>query len=186
MLTYEQGAKLLARGRGGSKKLRNNTYLLRVEEHTLAVKLYAVCVVYIRDDGTYVLNSGGWQTHTTKQCINEYTHAWIYQKKYVWYLGDGTPFYNGIRIREDGKPTPAARLLPMMRDYFCFGKGRPYEYVPPAHGGLLVPALEGLENNRTDALSVFLDWLEELGDEREQKSGALLRSVLNKAEADQL
>ena len=82
-----------------TKKLKNNTYLVRLDSETIGVQLHQTIVVKIHNDGTYTLNSGGWQTVTTKQRINEYSPVRVNQRKYQWYVGDEEiPFKDGIRV----------------------------------------------------------------------------------------
>lgn len=108
-LTYENARDLLGRGRNGKKKLANNTYLHGVHGG-IAVQLHDTDVVTIWPDNTYTLNSGGWQTVTTKARINEFSPARLGQDKGVWYLyvGEGRiPFHDGIKINANGKPLGA-------------------------------------------------------------------------------
>jgi hypothetical protein len=44
------------------------------------------------------LNSGGWRTSTTKDRINKYSPVKVYQRKYEWYLQDGTEFEDNILV----------------------------------------------------------------------------------------
>lgn len=82
-----------------SKKVGNNTYLVRISPETIGVRLHDTIVVRIHSDGTYTLNSGGWRTVTTKARINEFCPVKVGQKKYEWFVGN-EPFYDGIRVRE--------------------------------------------------------------------------------------
>lgn len=82
-----------------TKKLKNNTYLVRISPDSIGVQLHNTIVVTIHSDGTYTLNSGGWQTVTTKQRINEYCPVRVNQRKFQWYVGDeDIPFKDGIRV----------------------------------------------------------------------------------------
>lgn len=91
-----------------SKKLGNNTYLLPAGD-AFAVRLHQTDVVLIHADGTYTLNSGGWQTPTTKDRINEYTPARLHQAKGLWYNRDGSLFYDGMTIDAAGHPLQPRR-----------------------------------------------------------------------------
>jgi hypothetical protein len=56
----------------------------------------------------YVLNSGGYQTNTTKDRINTYSPVRLYSRKYTWYIGEYSPdtdipFLDGIRVNSNGK-----------------------------------------------------------------------------------
>jgi len=82
-----------------TKKLKNNTYLVRIDSDSIGVQLHNTIVVTIHKDGTYTLNSGGWQTVTTKQRINEYCPVRVNQRKFQWYVGDeDIPFRDGIKV----------------------------------------------------------------------------------------
>jgi hypothetical protein len=87
-----------------TKKLSNNTYL-RKEGANYIVKLHNTDIITVTPDNKLILNSGGWQTPTTKARINEFTKARISQKRGIWYLAAGsTPFYDGIVIDSEGQP----------------------------------------------------------------------------------
>ena len=71
-----------------SKKLGNNTYLVRNDDGSVAVKLHDTNVVTMKEDGTIILDSGGWRTNTTKERMNHYMPSGydISQRKSIWYL----------------------------------------------------------------------------------------------------
>jgi hypothetical protein len=62
------------RGNGKRHKLQNNTYLVESFDH-YAVRLHHTNVVEIYSDGTYALNTGGWNTVTTMSRINSWSPA---------------------------------------------------------------------------------------------------------------
>jgi hypothetical protein len=101
--TYEKGVELLSRGRNGQKKLDNHTYLHRIDAQTIAVRLHDTDVVAIHDNGTYTLNTGGWQTVTTKDRINKFSPARLYQRNGLWYVGEYV-FEEGMTVDVMGKP----------------------------------------------------------------------------------
>jgi hypothetical protein len=103
MLTYDQACDLLTKGRKGRKKLENNTYLERHDEDTVAVVLHSTAVVKIRSDGTFVLNSGGWLTVTTKDRINNYSPVRVSSVRGTWKLYDGQDYYDGMRVDSFGQ-----------------------------------------------------------------------------------
>lgn len=95
---------VLKLGKRDSKKLGNNTYLVR-QGNSFGVRLHNTIVVTIHPDNTYTLNSGGWRTVTTKARINEYCPVRVYQNKQNWYAGHGEPFYDGMTVGEvNGEP----------------------------------------------------------------------------------
>jgi hypothetical protein len=116
MRTFEQAEEKLA-GRN-SRKIGNNTYLMRRGANTIAVMLHATDVVTYHRDGRIVLNSGGWQTPTTKSRLNAYGPAgsYVHQSDYKWYVAqaDGSgaiPFRDYMTFRlVDGIHRAAAEL----------------------------------------------------------------------------
>lgn len=99
-LSFEEGlAKLKGKDQ---KKLENNTYLVRVDNETLGVKLHNTIIVYIFKSGVYQLDTGGWRTVTTKDRFNRYSPASVHQKNNIWYIGDGI-FEDGVRVDSEGK-----------------------------------------------------------------------------------
>ena len=86
MLTYSQ-----ARSRLGNRqkvKLENNTYLEPLDANTVAVRLHKTNIVLIHANGTYTLNTGGWDSVTTKDRMNRYSPVRLYSENKVWKVGD--------------------------------------------------------------------------------------------------
>ena len=113
MLTFQQAVEKFATARKGKPcKLAGNTYLEKIDESTYAVKFHATNVVLIHGDGTFTLDNGGYRTNTTKNRINEYSPANVFQQNFEWHLyvrsdSIGTSkfeFVNGMRIEGDGSP----------------------------------------------------------------------------------
>lgn len=100
-MTFDDAKKIIKNRQ--TKKIKNNTYLVKIDEETIGVKLHATIVVKIHKNGAYTLNSDGWQTVTTKQRINEYCPIQVYQKRFRWYVGtEEHPFFDGIVVKEIG------------------------------------------------------------------------------------
>jgi hypothetical protein len=81
-----------------------------LNDREIAVKLHDTDIILIHKDGSYTLNTGKWQTSTTKDRLNRFSPARIIQKNGVWYLKglDGTtyyPFADGMGINSSGVPT---------------------------------------------------------------------------------
>ena len=89
-------------GRKQERPCANNTRLRRKEDGSIAMRLYQTDVVTWYHDGTIRLDTDGWTTVTTKRIINAATNAGIYQKRGLWYYGNGTPFQDGDIINQDG------------------------------------------------------------------------------------
>lgn len=87
-----------------SRPVANNTHARILEDSRVAVKLHETDVVIISGAGYWELNSGGWLTLTTKDRINKYSPAGITQRNGIWYMRDGSLFYDGIVIDADGIP----------------------------------------------------------------------------------
>ena len=117
MFTYQDALNALTKARKGSgqKKLDHNTYAVNRGDH-VAIRLHATDVVKLYPNGDVVLNSGGWDTVTTKDRISRFSPYTIQQKKYVWSIwssryNDGTYpghrfiglFKDGVRLNSKGK-----------------------------------------------------------------------------------
>jgi hypothetical protein len=91
------------KGEKRRKRLEKNTYLYK-EDDCFLVKLHNTFVVKIFPDNSCVLNSGGWFTPTTKDRINRFSpeNVGLSQENKVWYLNDGSEFFDGIIVRNDG------------------------------------------------------------------------------------
>lgn len=83
MITHSHAAELIRHGRNGRKKLQNNTYLEQRGED-FAVQLHSTDVVTIHADGTFTLRTGGWDTVTTKDRINNYGPARVWSERGTW------------------------------------------------------------------------------------------------------
>ena len=105
-LTFEDGLKVL--GNRAQKKLENNTYLVKVDDDTLGVKVHNTIVVYIYKSGNYGLDTGGWRTSLTKDRINSYSPARLHSDNNIWYIGHGI-YADGITVDKTGKPLSKLR-----------------------------------------------------------------------------
>jgi hypothetical protein len=83
---------------------------------TRVIRFHLTDVVTIAQNGTLTLNSGGFQTATTKKRINEYLPwGWdLFQSDHVWYVGyrygenrKRYLFEDGMTIAPDGTVTGA-------------------------------------------------------------------------------
>lgn len=101
VFTYTEADQLLQGRNSKSRKLANNTYLLR-GDGVFTIRLHATDIVTIHKNGTYTLNSGGWITLTTKSRLNEHAPVSISQRGGVWYMADGSLFYDGMTVGADG------------------------------------------------------------------------------------
>lgn len=95
--TYEGWAKVL--GLKESKRIGHNTDLVRLPDGGIGIRLHWTVVVTYERDGSIRLNSGGFETTTTKQRINACLPAGfrVFAKSYKWYVQIGG-FENGETI----------------------------------------------------------------------------------------
>lgn len=90
------------------RKVGNNTYAEILHDGSVGIMLHSTYVVKIHEDNTYTLNSGGWQTLTTKDRINQYSPYKVRQRNHEWYVQVPTahgcrnefPFFSGMVIGE--------------------------------------------------------------------------------------
>ena len=103
-MNYKQAKTKLATPRNKqSKKLANNTYLERRGEN-IAIRLHQTDIIIITPKNHYILNNGDWFTPTTKSRLNDYLPCYITQSKGIWYLGNGSLYYNGMELNSKGNP----------------------------------------------------------------------------------
>lgn len=80
------------------RKLANNTTARRSGED-IVICLHDTDILTFMPDGRVRYNTGGWQTSTTKACMNAYGPARIHQHHFQWYItfaGQVEEYYNGI------------------------------------------------------------------------------------------
>lgn len=84
-------------GKRDQKKIGNNTWLIRRDAETVALRLHSTDILTFKLDGTVTIKTGGWQTVTTKARINEHVPDGfgLGQTKGVWHW-----YMNGERVKE--------------------------------------------------------------------------------------
>jgi hypothetical protein len=110
MLTFSKCEELTRRR--DRKKLGNNTYVERIDADTFGVMYHSTYVVRVHRNGTWTLKTGGWQTVTTKERMNDNSPARIFQRKHVWYLAEGVVFTDGVTIGANGLPVDSVPATP--------------------------------------------------------------------------
>jgi hypothetical protein len=98
-MNYSEAVKMV-RGKTNrdTRKVGNNTYAHIEYDGSVSIELHGTKIVRFYPNGFVMLNSGGWRTHTTKKRINQYSPVKVYQKKYEWYLQDGTEFEDRMLV----------------------------------------------------------------------------------------
>lgn len=102
-MNYAEAVKMV-RGKTNrdTRKVGNNTYAEILPDGSVGIMLHSTYVVKIHPDDTYTLQSGGWQTLTTKDRINKYSPVRVYQRKYEWFVklnGKEYPFMEGMVVQ---------------------------------------------------------------------------------------
>jgi len=110
MITYQKCKELFetAKNKENGKPIANNTRLLKDGDDYI-IRLHRTDIVRINPDNIYTVNTGGWQTVTTKERLNRYLPIGIYQEKHIWYTGswrkewkDKRPFFEGMQCNAEG------------------------------------------------------------------------------------
>ncbi len=84
------------------KKIAGNTYAIKESNGDINVKLYDTNVVTHINGGGIKLNSGGFMTKTTKDRMNTYSDAHVYQKNKEWFVdyeGKTHDFKDGMTLK---------------------------------------------------------------------------------------
>jgi hypothetical protein len=89
------------------RKLANNTYLQIEENETFSIRLYLTDIIRYFPNGDIELNSGGWQTVTTKDRFRRFLprDVSVYSENGVWHVltsFDYFVFEDGIMVHPDG------------------------------------------------------------------------------------
>lgn len=102
-MTHAEATKMVhGVGNRMKRKIGNNTYARILDDGTVAIRLHNTDVVTIHPDNTVTLRTGGWQTSTTKDRINQYSPVRVYQHKYEWFVklnGKEYPFMEGMVVQ---------------------------------------------------------------------------------------
>lgn len=82
------------RGRGGSRKIGNNTYLELIAEPNdeddsgkVCVRLHQTAIVCYNQDGSINFDTGGWGTRTTMSRLNALLPMQVWTQKGQHYIG---------------------------------------------------------------------------------------------------
>ena len=93
----------LKTGKKIAKKIDNNTLLIEYPDYK-AIRLHDTNILVFKNN-TITLNTGGYQTRTTKDRLNKYLpqNFNVYQKNYTWYISNtldnsNIEFKDGITV----------------------------------------------------------------------------------------
>lgn len=88
-----------------SIRLGNNTYLESYTDGTqtdrICVRLHSTNIVQFFPDGRVTLHTGGYHTTTTKERLNQFISARVYQSNYDWFVranGSDVEFSEGFTL----------------------------------------------------------------------------------------
>lgn len=119
-MNYQEALALIKTARDKCRKpIANNTYLiLDTNSNDIAVRLHHTDILTFKPDGSLILDTGGWETMTTKARMNEYLdRPRVGSERGVWTVSAGGIEYfyeDGMTIKPDGtidgQPTFAERL----------------------------------------------------------------------------
>lgn len=102
-MTHAEAVTMVRGKRNANRrKVGNNTYAEILHDNSVGIMLHSTYVVKIHPDNTFTLQSGGWQTSTTKDRINQYSPVRVYQRKYEWFVtinGKEYPFMEGMVVQ---------------------------------------------------------------------------------------
>lgn len=126
-MTYEKLDAMLQGRNRTSRKLANNTYALRSavgpgRSPVIVIRLHKTNIITFHSDGVVEVTTGGWQTVTTKDRLNNYLPGgWrVYSDRGVWYWhgadtnSTGIPFSDGdvINVSPNGDSALQAQAKP--------------------------------------------------------------------------
>jgi hypothetical protein len=92
-----------AKDKSRGKKIANNTYL-RVENEIAIIRLHETDIIKISADNSYVLDTGGWNTLTTRDRFNRFCPFRVFTEKNVPYVSlkkGRQELFDGIKIKSE-------------------------------------------------------------------------------------
>lgn len=109
MLNYTEAKNLFDRAKDKmkGKPLAKNTRLLGDSPHTGAeyyIRFHNTDIIWIAEN-SFTLYNGGYFTKTTKERLNEFSPARLFQEKKKWYIADENgkhTFFDGITVDNNG------------------------------------------------------------------------------------
>lgn len=99
-MDYKQANEELQGRCFNSRKLGNNTYLVRLD-NCISLKYHDTHIIKMYPD-KLVIDCNGFRTKTTKERLNEYTPIRVNQTSHVWYINGKQPYFDGIELDYKG------------------------------------------------------------------------------------
>ena len=87
------------------RKLTHNTFEYHGEDGSRYIRLYTTDIIEFKANGTIRLDTGGWQTVTTKNRINRFSPCRVWSENSVWlanYQGQSYTFADGMILYPGG------------------------------------------------------------------------------------
>lgn len=118
-------------GKRESRKVGNNTYLIRLSDDSIALRLHATNIIVWHADGRIIYDNGGWATVTTKQRLNYWGPVSVFQRNYEWFVQGSRR--NPESLRREAEAGPDYYLLTNLRKwvdevpYFLYTEAYPFE-----------------------------------------------------------
>lgn len=84
----------------------NNTVEYSLPNGDKVIRLHHTDIVTFKPSGAVILNSGGWQTVTTKDRLNRFAPVQVYSIRGIWHVshnGNTVPFADGLEILPSGR-----------------------------------------------------------------------------------
>lgn len=101
-MTHAEAVEMVRGKTNRSKrKIGNNTRAYIEYDGSVSIELHSTKVVVLYPNGLVKLQTGGWQTITTKDRINQYSPVKVYQRNYEWFVrinGKDYPFIENMVI----------------------------------------------------------------------------------------
>lgn len=106
-MNYEQLNEIASSARKLPKSVMHKTTLRKLDDGSIAIRHHETDVVVARPDGSFVLDTGGWMSLTTRLRLNAFK---IWQQKGLLWMdcaGKTVLFRDGVIIKKNGKPANA-------------------------------------------------------------------------------
>lgn len=132
VITFSDAESRMRTARNGSRKLANNTYLVPRGADAYAVRLHSTDIITIHRDGTFTLNTGGWDTVITKDRLNSFGPARIYSERGTWAVWHSSDPRTPAKIQRCRSCRGVGRVRQAgYRTYYDWTSGSGYRQIFP-------------------------------------------------------